>query len=83
MKLEYVKRNGVFDAFYTRTKLQERLEEFANSDEELAKVAYHPHEYASVQSAYCSIRSAIKRFRYSFRARIIDGAVYLDKGVKK
>ena len=82
MKLEYVKRNGVFDAFYTRTKLQEKLEEFANSNEELAKVAYLPHEYASLQSAYGSIRAAIKRFGYCFHVRMIDGAIYLDRGFK-
>ena len=82
MKLDYVKRTGVFDAFYTRTKLQGRLEEFANSDKDFAEVKYMPHEYASLQSAYTSIRSAIKRFGYTFKVRMINGGIYLDKEVK-
>ena len=81
MKLEYVKRTGVLDAFYTRTKLMERLEEFANSNDDFAKVAYNSYEYANARSAYSSITAAIKRFHYAFKVRMIGGEVYLDKKI--
>ena len=48
-----------------------------------AALGVSPHQIdLALQSAYGSIRAAIKRFGYCFHVRMIDGAIYLDRGFK-
>ena len=84
MYLNYMEKETVLGGLskstgFSMTKILSVLDEFARSKCDFAEIVYAPGEYASMQSAYCAVRSGIKRFGYAFRVRTIHGKLYLDK----
>lgn len=81
MMTRRVERNETTVYGYRTTKVMHVLNEFSRSDSELVKVIYQPWEYVSALSCATSMRQSIRRFGYNFKARLINGEVYLDKRV--
>lgn len=77
MKLVKVKRVPDFNV---RGKLQEMIDEFADSDIEVAEFIYNNSEYKNRKSADASIRIAVKRSPHkNIKVQTINWHIYLYK----
>lgn len=77
MKLVEAKNAPIFKV---RGKLQELIEEFADSDIKVAEFTYKDSEYKNRKSADGAIRIAVKRSPYkNIKVRTIDWHIYLFK----
>ena len=68
-----------FPLGYKHCKLQKIVLAFHNSPAQIAKIVIPPEEYASLKSAGCSFRTAIKRVKLDMLVRTIKGSIYLIK----
>ena len=59
--------------------VQQVVEDFFNSEEQMTVVSILPETYSNQNSARCAYRNAIKKLGYSITIRMIHGDVYLIK----
>lgn len=59
--------------------VQQIVEDFFNSNEQMMVVSILPETYANPNSARCAYRCAIKKLGYNITIRMIQGDVYLIK----
>ena len=78
MRLEKVSPE-VVNKLYKKTKLQQVLEEFMESDDLAVHVTLLPGEYKKASSAQSSFYRAIQRLRYPVVARVLHKELYLLK----
>ena len=57
--------------------VQQVVEDFFNSEEQMMVVSILPETYANPNSARCAYRCAIKKLGYSIAIRMIHGDMYL------
>lgn len=62
------------------TKLRAYLEEFERSIMKFAAVELDEGEYSSVDSAYRCISFGIRKYGHPFKASVIGGRLYIEKG---
>lgn len=78
MRIEKVSPE-VVNKLYKKTKLQQVLEEFMESDDLVVHIALLPGEYKNASSAQSSFYKAIQRLRYPVVARVLHKELYLLK----
>lgn len=66
-------------AFNKPTKWKTILDEFANSDKNIAKLVFADKEYSSVETAAGCAYQAIKRYKKNMYVIRRDGIVYIVK----
>lgn len=59
--------------------VQQVIEDFFNSEDQMMVVSILPDTYANPNSASCAYRCAIKKLGYNITIRMINGNVYLIK----
>ena len=57
--------------------VQQVVEDFYQSDKDMVIVSILPETYASINSARCAYRNAIKKLNYNIAVRVINGDMYL------
>lgn len=57
--------------------VQQVVEDFYQSDKEMVIVFILPGAYASINSAQCAYRRAVKKLGYNIAVRAINGDIYL------
>lgn len=61
------------------TKVENLLDEFANSSAKIVKVIIDEDEYVSVASAYCAFYRLVKETRRPVKVRMVRNEIYLKK----
>lgn len=79
MKLVAVKEVPEYKNHGCWGRLQMMINEFVNSDDQVAEICYKEGEYKSVKSCQCAWLLAIKRSGHPLKVTIRNNKVYLVK----
>lgn len=79
MRFEVINRSEIPVKTYKGTKIMSLIEEFIESDADVARIHYAEGEYKNATSAYAVIRQAIKRNKYAVTVFTANKQVYIAK----